>query len=85
MSIKSVMPCNLLTLCHPLLLLPSIFFQHQSLCNESDLRIRWPKYQSFSFSISPSCECSELIFFGIDWFDLIVVQGTLRSLPQHHS
>ena len=84
MSIKSVMPSNHLILCHPLLLLPSIFPSIRVFCSESVLRIRWPKYWSFSFSISPSNEYSGLISFRIDWFDL-AVQGTLKSLLQHHS
>ena len=78
------MPSNRLVLCHPLLL-PSILPSIKVFSNESALRIRWPKYWSFSFSISPSSECSGLISFRIDWFDLLAVQGTLKSLPQHHS
>ena len=74
-----------LILCHPLLLLPSIFPSISVFSNESVLRIRWPKYWSFSFSISPSNEYSELISFRMDWFDLFAVQGTLKSLLQHHS
>ena len=85
MSIESVMPSNHLILCRPLLLLPSIFPSIRVFSNESALRIRWPKYWSFSFSISPSNEYSGLISFRIDWFDLLSVQGTLRSLLQHHS
>ena len=85
MSIKSVMPSNHLILCHPLLLLPSIFPIIKVFSNESVLHIRWPKCWSFSFSISPSNEYSELISFRIDWFDLLTVQGTLKSLLQHHS
>ena len=85
MSIESVMPSNRLTLCHPLLLLPSIFPSIRVFSNESVLRIRWPKYWSISFSISSSNEYSELILFRIDWFDLLAVQGTLKSLLQHHS
>ena len=85
MSIASVTPSNHLILCHPLLLLPSIFPSIRVFSNESVLRIRWPKYWSFSFSISPSNEYSGLIPFRIDWFDLPHVQGTLKSLPQHHS
>ena len=81
MSIESVMPSNHLILCHPLLLLPSIFPSIRVFSNESVLRIRW----SFSFSISPSNEYSGLISFKIDWFDLLAVQGTLKSLFQHHS
>ena len=84
MSITSVMPSNHLILCRPLLLLPSIFPSIRVFSNESDLRIRWPKYWSFSFSISPSNEYSGLISFRINWFDL-AVQGTLKSLVQHHS
>ena len=80
MSIKSVMPSNHLTLCRPLLLLPSVFPSIRVFSNESALCIRWPKYWSFSFSISPSNEYSGLISFRIDWFDL-AVQGTLKSLP----
>ena len=85
MSIESVMPSNRLILCHPLLLLPSIFPSIWVSSKQSVLLIRWPKYWSFSFSISPSNEYSGLIFFGIDWFNLLAVQGTLKSLPQHHS
>ena len=85
MSIKSVMPSNHLTLCCPVLLLPSIFPSIRVFSNESVLCIRWPKYGSFSFSISPSKEYSVLISFRIDWFDLLTVQGTLRSLLQNHS
>ena len=85
MSIKSVMPSNYFILCCPLLLLPSIFPTIRVFSNESVLHIRWPKYWSFSFSISPSNEYSGWIFFRIDWFDLLAVQGTLRSLLQHHS
>ena len=85
MSIESVMPSNHLILCHPLLLLPSIFPSIRVYSNESVLCIRWPKYWSFSFSISPSNEYSRLISFRIDWFDLFAVQGTLKSLLQHHS
>ena len=85
MSIESVMPSNHLSLCHPLLLPPSIFPSIRVFFNESVLHIRWPKYWSFSFSISPSNEYSELISFRIDWFDLLAVQGTLKSLLQHHS
>ena len=84
MSIKSVMPSNHLLLCRPLLLL-SIFSNIRVFFNESALRIRWPKYWSFSFSISPSNEYSGLISFRIDWFDLLDVPGTLKSLLQHHS
>ena len=85
MSIESVMPSNHLILCHPLLLLPSIFPSIKVFSNESVLHIRWPKYYSFSFSISPSNEESGLISFRIDWLDLLAVQGTLKSLHQHHS
>ena len=85
MSIKLVMPSSHLILCHPLLLLPSIFPNIRAFSNESVLPIRWPKYWSFSFSISPSSEYSGLTSFRIDWFDLLGVQGTLKSLLQHHS
>ena len=85
MSITSVMPSNHLILCHPLLLPPSIFPSIKVFSNESTLYIRWPKYWNFSFSISPSNEYSGLISFRIDWFDLLAVQGTLKSLLQHHS
>ena len=85
MSIESVMPSNHLILCHPLLLPPSIFLSIRVFSNESVLLIRWPTYWSFSFSISPSNEYSELISFRIDWFDLLAVQGTLKSLLQPHS
>ena len=85
MSIKSVMPSNYLIVCHPLLLLPSIFPSIRVFSNESALRIRWPKYWSFSFSIIPSKEHPELISFRMDWLDLLAVQGTLKSLLQHHS
>ena len=85
MSIESVMPSNRLILCRPLLLLPSIFPSIRVLANESVLRIRWPKYWSFTFSISPSNEYSELVSFSIAWSDVLAVQGTLKSLPQHHS
>ena len=78
------MPSNHLILCHPLLLLPSVFPSIRVFSNESVLSIRWPKYLSFSFSISPSNEYAGLISFRIDWFDLLAVQGTLRSLLQHH-
>ena len=80
MSIESVMPSNHLILCHSLLLLPSIFLSARVISNESVLHIRWPKYWSFSFSISSSNEYSGLISFRIDWFDLLEVQGTLKSL-----
>ena len=79
------MPSNHLIFCRPLLLLPSIFPCIRVFSNESVLHIRWPKYWSFSFSISPSNEYSGLIFFRIDWLDLLAVQGTLKSLLQHHS
>ena len=82
MSIESVMPSNL---CHPLLLLPSILPIIRVFSNESAFQIGWPKYWSFSFSISPSNEYSGLISFRTDWFDLLAVQGTLKSLLQHHS
>ena len=85
MSIKSMMPSNHPILCHPLLLLPSIFPSIRVSSNESVLHTKWPKYWSFSFSISPSNEYSALIFFRIDWLDLLAVQGTLKSLLQHHS
>ena len=85
MSIESVMPSNHLILCHPLLLLPSIFPIIRVFSNESVLCIRWPKYWSFSFSISLFSEYSRLISFRIDWFDLLAVQGTLKSLLQCHS
>ena len=85
MSISSVMPSNCLILCHPLLLLPSIFPSIRVLSNESVLHIRWSKYCSFSFNISTSNEYSGLISFRTDWFDLLAVQGTLKSLLQHHS
>ena len=84
-SIESVMPSNHLILCHPLLLLPSIFPSIRIFSNESVLRIRWPKYWSFSFNISPSNEYSGLISIRTDWVDLLAVQGTLKSLLQHHS
>ena len=85
MSIKSVMPSNHLIFCCPFLLLPSIFPTIRVFSNESAFHIRWPKYWSFSFSISPSNEYSGLIFFTMDWLDLLAVQGTLKSLLQHHS
>ena len=80
-----VMPSSHLILCRPLLFLPSIFPSIRVFSNESSLRIRWPKYWSFSFSISPSTEHSGLISFRMDWLDLLAVQGTLKSLFQHHS
>ena len=85
MSIKSVMPSNHLILCCPLLLLPSIFPSMRVFSNESALHIRWPKYWSFIFNISPSNEGSGLISFRMDWLNLLAVQGTLKSLIQHHS
>ena len=85
MSIESVMLPNHFILCHPLLLLPSVFPSIRVFSNESVLCIRWPKYQSFSFSISPSSEYSGLISFRTDWLDLLAVQETLKSLLQHHS
>ena len=85
MSVESVMPSNHLILYCPLLLLPSIFPSIRVFSNESALHIRWPKYWSFSFSISPSNECSGLISFRMDWLDPLAVQGTLKSLFQHHS
>ena len=84
MSIELVMPSNHLILCYPLLLLPSIFPSISVFSNESVLCIRWPKYWSFSFSIDPSTESSGLISFRMDWLDLLAVQGTLKSLLQHH-
>ena len=85
MSIKSVMPSNHRILCHPFLLLPSIFPSIRVFSKESALCIRWPKHWSFSFSISPSNEYSGLISFSMDWLDLLAVQGTLKSLLQYHS
>ena len=85
MSIESVMPSNHLILCHPLLLLPSIFPSIRVFSNESALWIRWPKYWSFSFNTSPSNEHAGLISFRMDYLDLLAVQGTLKSLLQHHS
>ena len=84
-SIELVMPSNHLILYHPLLLLPSMFPSIRIFSSESALHIRWPKYWSFSFGIDPFDECSELISFKIDWFDPLAVQGTLKSLLQHHS
>ena len=85
MSIELVMPSNHLILCHPLLLPPSIFPSIRVFSNESAFRIRWPKYWSFSFNISPSNEHLGLISFRMDWLDLLAVQGTLKSLLHHHS
>ena len=85
MFIESLMPSNHLILCHPILLLPSVFPGIRVFSNESALHIRWPKYWSFSFNISSSKEYSELISFRMDWLDLLAVQGTLKSLLQHHS
>ena len=85
MSIESLMPSNHFIFCRPLLLLPSIFPSIRVFSNESVLCIRWPKYWSFSFSISPSSEYSGLISFRMDWLDLLAVQGILKSLLQHHS
>ena len=85
MSIESVRPSNHFILCHPLLVLPSIFPSIRVFLNESALHIRWPKFWSFSFNISPSNEHSGLISFRMDWLDLLAVQGTLKSLLQHHS
>ena len=85
MSIESVMPFNHLILCCPLLLLPSVFPKIKVFSSETVLRIRWPNYWSFSFSISPSNENSGLISFRMDWLDLLTVQGTLKSLLQYHS
>ena len=84
MSIESVISSNNLILCHPLLLLPSIFPSNRVFSKDSALRIRWPKYWSFSFSLSSSNEYSGLISFRMDWLDLLTVQGTLKSLLQHH-
>ena len=85
MSIQSVMPSNHLIICHPLLLMPSILPSIRVFSNELAFRIRWPKYWSFSFSVSPSNEYLGLIPFRIDWFDLLVVQASLKSLLQHHN
>ena len=85
MSIELVMPSNHLILCHPLLLLPSIFPNIRVFSNESALCIRWPKYWSFSFNVSPSNEHPGLISFRMDWLDLLALQGMLKSLLQHHS
>ena len=84
-SIESVMPSNYLILCHPLLLLPSLFPSNRVFSNESTLLMRWPKYWSFSFKISPTNEHSGPISFKMDWLDLLAVQGTLKSLLQHYS
>ena len=84
-SCLSVMPSNHLILCHPLLLLPSIFPSIRVFLNEPVLLIRWPKYWSFSFNVSPSNDYSGLISFRMDWLDLLAIQGTLNSLLQHHS
>ena len=85
MSITSVMPSNHFILCHPLLCRPSVFPSIRVFSNESALRIRWPKYWSFSINISPSDEHPGLVSFRMDWLDLLAVQGTLKSLLQHHS
>ena len=85
MSIESVVPSTRLILCHPIVLLPSVFPSIRVFSNESAHYIRWPKYWSFTFSISPSSEYSGLISFRIDWFDLLAIQGTLESLFQHHN
>ena len=85
MSIDSLMPSNHLILCHTLLLLPSVFPSIRVFSNESALHIRWPKYWSFTFNISPSNEHPRLISFRMDWLDLLAIQGTLKSLLQHHS
>ena len=85
MSIESVIPSNHLILCHPLFLLPPIPSSIRVFSNESTLHMRWPKYWSFSFSLCPANEYSGLISFRMDWFDLLAVQGTLKSLLQHHS
>ena len=85
MSVESVMPSNHLILSLPLLLLPSVIPSIRVFSDESDLHIRWPKYWCFSFNTSPSNEYSGLIFFTMDWLDLLAVQGTLKSLLQHHS
>ena len=84
-SIESVMPSNYLILCCPLLLLPSIFPNIRVFSNKSSLRIRWPKYWSFSFNLSPSNEHTGLISFRMDWLDLLAIQGTLKSFLKHHS
>ena len=84
-SFKSVMPSNHLIFCHPFLLLTSVFPSIRFFSNESVLPIRWPKYWSFRFNISPSIECSGMISFRMDWLDLLELQGTLKSFLQHHS
>ena len=84
-SCLSVMPSNHLILCHPLLLLPSVFPSIRVFSSESVLWVRWPKYWSFSFNVSPSNDYSGLISFRMDWLDLLAIQGTLNSLLQHHS
>ena len=85
MSIESMMPSKHLILCYSLLIMPSIFPSIRAFSNESALHIKWPKYWNFNFSISPSYEYSRLISFRIDWLDLLIVQGTVKSLLQHHS
>ena len=85
MSIMLVMPSSHLILCHPLLLLPSMFSSFRGFSNESALHIRWPKHWRFSFNISPSNEHPGMISFRMDWLDFLAAQGTLKSLPQHHS
>ena len=85
MSIESMMPSNYLILCHPLLRLPSTFSSIRVFSSDLALHIRWPKYWSFSFSISSCSEYSGLISFRVDWFDVLAVQGTLKSLLQHHN
>ena len=85
LPIETVMPSNHFVLCHPLLLLPSIFPSIRVFSSESVLHIKWPKYWSFSFRISPSNQCSGLISFRMDWLDLLAVQGILKSLLQHHT
>ena len=85
MSIESVMPSSHLILCHPLLLLPSVFSSNRVFSSESVLHIRWPKYWSFSFNISPTNEYSGLISFRMNWLDLLAIQGTLKSLLKHYS
>ena len=85
MSIESVMPSNHPVLCHPLLLLPSIFPSIRVFSKDLAFHMKWPKYWNFSFSIRPSNEYSQLIYFRMDWFDLLAIQGTLKSLLQYHS